>query len=89
MACWKLVARGRVQGVNFRSRVKALADSMKLTGTVRNVEDGSVEIECSCSKEEIAVFAEKIRKLNWIVKVDSLDVTHLPEKRFDSFEILR
>ena len=36
---------GRVQGVGFRYRAKRMADALELTGTVRNMEDGSVELE--------------------------------------------
>ena len=89
MACWKIVARGRVQGVNFRSEAKKIAGEMRLSGFVRNAVDGSVEIECSCSKEELALFAEKIKKLDWLVKVESLEITPAAEKKFDGFSIAR
>ena len=35
---------GQVQGVNFRSSTKAEADTLGLTGWVRNCPDGSVEV---------------------------------------------
>ena len=35
---------GQVQGVNFRSSTKAEADSLGLTGSVRNCPDSSVEV---------------------------------------------
>ena len=36
---------GRVQGVGFRYRAKHMADALELTGTVKNLSDGSVELE--------------------------------------------
>jgi len=35
---------GQVQGVNFRSSTKVEADALYLTGWVRNLPDGSVEV---------------------------------------------
>ncbi len=36
--------KGRVQGVGFRAKAKQLADALKLTGFVRNLINGDVEI---------------------------------------------
>ncbi len=36
---------GFVQGVNFRSFIKTKADELKLTGFVKNENDGSVTVE--------------------------------------------
>ena len=38
-----LMISGQVQGVFFRARTKTMADSLGLTGWVRNLRDGSVE----------------------------------------------
>ncbi|MEN6463600.1 MAG: acylphosphatase, partial [Syntrophaceae bacterium] len=38
-----LIVSGRVQGVFFRARTKAMAESLDLKGWVRNLSDGSVE----------------------------------------------
>ncbi len=38
------LVRGRVQGVNFRSSTVAVARQLRLSGWVRNVPDGSVEV---------------------------------------------
>ncbi len=36
---------GRVQGVGFRATVRRLATGFPVTGSVRNLPDGSVEVE--------------------------------------------
>ena len=41
----KLNFRGRVQGVGFRYKAKYLAQSLGLTGWVRNEMDGTVTLE--------------------------------------------
>ncbi len=38
-----VIISGRVQGVFFRARTKAMADSLDLKGWVRNLPEGSVE----------------------------------------------
>ena len=44
MILCKLVARGRVQGVNYRWFVRQQALSLGVRGYVKNLPDGSVEI---------------------------------------------
>lgn len=39
-----LKIRGTVQGVFFRAETKEVADSLGITGWVRNLSDGSVEV---------------------------------------------
>ncbi len=40
----RLVVHGRVQGVFFRDSARKLASELELTGFVRNLPDGSVEM---------------------------------------------
>ncbi|HEY3862187.1 MAG TPA: acylphosphatase [Verrucomicrobiae bacterium] len=53
---------GRVQGVGFRYTVKTLARGFEATGTVRNLEDGRVELAAEGSKEELEAFLQAIRE---------------------------
>ena len=46
-------ARGRVQGVFFRSEMRARARSLGVTGWVRNDRDGSVEAVLEGSPEAV------------------------------------
>ena len=43
--------KGRVQGVGFRAKVKSFAENLQLTGFVRNLQSGDVEI---CAQGEQA-----------------------------------
>ncbi len=51
---------GRVQGVGFRFTVKQLARGFEVTGWVRNLADGRVELQCSGEREEVVGFLEAI-----------------------------
>jgi acylphosphatase len=51
-----------VQGVGFRYTVRALTHGFEVTGTVRNLEDGGVELSVEGVKEELEAFLEAIRQ---------------------------
>ena len=42
----RIVVTGTVQGVFFRRFTKLKAEELRLSGTVRNLRDGSVEVVC-------------------------------------------
>ncbi len=48
MICATLRVSGTVQGVGYRAHAIRCAGLLGVTGTVRNCQDGSVEIECEC-----------------------------------------
>ena len=52
---------GHVQGVGFRYAVRTLTTSYEVTGTVRNLPDGRVEVVAESAKEELAAFLQAIR----------------------------
>lgn len=51
---------GRVQGVGFRYRSYYIAQSMGLTGWVRNLWDDRVEMEVQGTREEIREMVERL-----------------------------
>jgi acylphosphatase len=53
---------GRVQGVGFRYTVKKVASGFEITGTVRNLADGRVELVAEGLREELEAFREAIRE---------------------------
>ena len=54
---------GSVQGIGFRYTAQRMADSLKLTGWVRNLSDGRVEIVIEGSEPEIELFLHKINDI--------------------------
>ena len=52
---------GHVQGIGFRYAVKTLTTSFEVTGMVRNLPDGRVELVAESAKEELEAFLQAIR----------------------------
>jgi acylphosphatase len=52
---------GRVQGVGFRYTVRELACGYEVTGFVRNLHDGRVELVAEGGQDEVQSFLEAIR----------------------------
>ncbi len=56
----RAVYRGRVQGVGFRATVHRLASGFAVTGFVRNLPDGSVEVVAAGEAAELERFLDAI-----------------------------
>jgi len=52
---------GRVQGVGFRWSVRHIAKGFDVTGWVRNLVDGRVELQVSGQEEEVMAFLDAIK----------------------------
>jgi acylphosphatase len=57
----QILYTGRVQGVGFRYTVKSLARGFDLTGTVRNLDDGRVELVCEGERDELESFRRAVQ----------------------------
>ncbi len=58
----QILYSGRVQGVGFRYAVRSLATGFEVTGTVRNLADGRVELIAEGAKLELESFREAIHR---------------------------
>lgn len=85
----RFIVRGRVQGVGFRWFAGRIAEAFDVTGSVRNADDGSVEIVASGSPENIRSFKEQIEIGPTSARVDEVRDEELPEERFTRFTVLR
>ncbi len=56
----RIIYTGRVQGVGFRATTKRLASGFHVTGYVRNLPDGAVEVAASGEAIELDRFLEAI-----------------------------
>ena len=58
----QLFYSGQVQGVGFRYTVRSVASGFDVTGTVRNLPDGAVELVAEGAKDELEAFRQAIRE---------------------------
>lgn len=58
----KVFYEGRVQGVGFRYTVKRIASGFDVTGWIKNLDDGRVELRAAGEPEELADFLTAIRE---------------------------
>ncbi|MDD4628297.1 MAG: acylphosphatase [Candidatus Peribacteraceae bacterium] len=80
---------GLVQGVFFRARTQELANKLKLTGWVRNCENESVEIHAEGTKEALNELESWCHRGPPGARVESVNVSEVPEEHHSSFEVLR
>lgn len=72
-----IIVEGRVQGVGFRYFVQSTALKYSITGTVRNMDNGMVEIEAQGAEEQLNKFISIIRRGNTFIRVDNLSLKRI------------
>jgi acylphosphatase len=83
-----ITVRGIVQGVNYRWFTQRHASELHLTGYVRNLMDGSVQVVAEGPRAEIEQLLETLRAGPSAAVVESVDVEwHAPSGEFDRFEV--
>jgi len=78
---------GRVQGVGFRYTVRSLSGQFDVTGFVRNLPDGRVQLVVEGKKAEIADFLQTIRAEMSYYIADTQELVRPAGGCFSSFEI--
>jgi len=85
-----ILVRGRVQGVFYRGSTAAEARRIGLTGTVQNLQDGSVEVVATGRRSDVERLVEWCRQGPPFARVDELDVRwHDTPIRFPAFRTVR
>jgi acylphosphatase len=56
------IVKGNVQGVGFRATTKLIADKLKLTGFVRNLSSGDVEICAQGEREALEQLLTELKQ---------------------------
>jgi acylphosphatase len=59
-AACRVTYGGRVQGVGFRATAASIARSYPVTGWVRNLADGHVELHAEGERSQVAAFLDAI-----------------------------
>lgn len=87
MIAKRIIFIGRVQGVGFRFTAHSIARRCQLTGFVRNLHDGSVEMFAQGQADDIEQSLRDINKIfaGYISETQIEDVE--PENRYNDFRI--
>ena len=64
---------GRVQGVGFREWTRRTAERLGLVGSVRNLPDGSVEVQAAGSEEGMRRLEEGLQRGPLAARVDRVE----------------
>lgn len=81
---------GRVQGVFFRDHTRTWASSLGLTGWVRNLRDGRVEVVAEGDKENIESLIRRLEEGPPLSMVEKVDVDWEDGRgEFSDFRIVR
>ncbi len=81
-----IVFHGRVQGVGFRYTAKYLAQSLELTGWVRNEYDGTVTMEVQGRETLINKLLVGLNN-NRFITIDWIDTDEIPLEEEKSFRV--
>ncbi|HOO05668.1 MAG: acylphosphatase [Ruminococcus sp.] len=82
-----IIFYGAVQGVGFRYRAYHAANSLGVTGWVKNLWDGSVEMEAEGSEEAIDRMIMAIER-GTFVRIENISAKTIPLQNDRSFQIL-
>lgn len=86
----QIIYSGSVQGVGFRYTVKSVATGFEVTGAVRNLSDGRVELLVEGARDELEAFREAVREsgLEHFIRKEEISWSE-PTNEFRGFEIAR
>ena len=79
--------RGRVQGVGFRYFAQRAAAELRVSGYVRNLDDGRLEVYASGTPEQLSELAARLWKGPRFADVRGVEETEAGVQQYDSFHI--
>src|SRR5438876_6695385 len=85
---FRAVITGRVQMVMYRDFATRAAHAGGIVGSVRNLEDGSVEVIAEGEEEALKDYIEKLQKGPMLAHVEKVDVQwQVPTSSYAGFTI--
>ena len=83
----RYLVRGRVQGVGYRDFAQRAATRIGLTGYVRNLDDGRVEVYAAGPPEKLSDLAAALRKGPLLSDVRGVEEQEAAPERYSDFQI--
>jgi acylphosphatase len=87
MSARRLLISGRVQGVFYRAWTEANARALGLTGWVRNLAGGDVEIHAQGSEEAIEALVRRCWEGPARAQVENISVENVEEEPATAFTV--
>jgi len=87
MAQAHVFIKGRVQGVFCRRFTKRQAKALGLSGWVKNLPNGQVEVKLAGDKKQIKKAIAKLRQGPRLAKVENIEIFWQEPEEFSGFEI--
>lgn len=88
MPCRRYVVRGVVQGVFFRATTQQAAQRLGLTGWVRNLPDGSVELVAHGEEPRLAELERWLWKGPPHARVQEVTASEVAPQQFHGFRVV-
>ncbi len=86
---YRIVVKGKVQGVGYRFNAQAMAHKYDLTGFVRNQHDGSVLMAAEGQEDNINKFIEWCYVGPRLAEVTEVNAEEAEPAGYQTFEIKR
>lgn len=88
MQRWQLIIKGKVQGVFYRKSTAEQAQQLGVTGFVRNLDNGDVEVIAEGSQAQLQSLRAWCRHGPKSARVDDINLKVLaPSDEFSAFEV--
>ena len=84
----RIIIHGEVHGVSFRASTKIKALELCLTGWVRNLPSGTVEVHAEGSRDSLDKLIKWCQQGPPLAKVFRSDLDWITPQRMDKFRIL-
>lgn len=80
-----LYISGKVQRVNFRSKVINIAEKYNIKGNIQNMSDNNVKIIAEGEEKDINSFIQDINNKNTLINVTDIKEYSTPSDEYESF----
>lgn len=89
MKAFKAIVRGRVQMVMYRDFAQRKARAHGVVGTVRNLDDGTVEVIAEGEEPVLKEYIELLKKGSMLSHVEKVEVAwQYPTRAYSNFSIV-